>query len=30
MLEVNSKSMAGKINWALNICYFFMTDKLEK
>ena len=30
ILEVNGKISAGKISWALNICYLFITDHVEK
>ena len=30
LLEVNGKSSSGKIIRALDICYFLMTDKVEK
>jgi hypothetical protein len=30
LLETNSKKSSGKQTCALNICYFFVTDQVEK
>ena len=30
LLEINGKKSAGKRSCALNICYFFLTDQVEK